>query len=385
MELNFYHTSIKKKDLVVYSSLLLFGISLILASLWEPLKYLKYGMPVILIGALFIFKNQLTIHPNSITANKRIRYLTSLLVFYLIAFAINFVKGFHYGRYYAEVYFVLSPIIFTLLIAVLVPETDYSNCATLLFYLIAISFLTERFEPILQAITHPGQLLTAFLTSELESESNYSFQFGMFFLVFAWNNKKTLSLFSGFLLLLSFKRIAILAIVIIGLFYLIEKISKGRLQPSRNKALLFLFNALVVIILFSFFNGVFDDLILEMTGVSSNFLTLGRYDIYQDIFHHFGRVELLGFGLGSINTFLSNAGYQLVNLHSDVLKVFFELGPILYVGWILLFYKYVTNFLTAALCIYMNILFFTDNVFIYFDVLFVFYFLVLYSFQFDAK
>lgn len=385
MALSFYHTSFSKKELVVYSAILLFGISLILASLYEPLKYLKYGMPLVLVGVFFIYKNQLTIQADSITSNKRIRYLTSLLLFYLFAFAINFIKGFHYGRFYAEVYFVLSPIIFTLLIAVLVPEADYSKSVTLLFYLIAISFLVERFGPILQAITHPGQLLTAFLTSELESESNYSFQFGMFFIVFAWKNKKFLRLLSGFLLLLSFKRIAILAVLLIGLLYLVEKISRGRWQPSRNKTLLFLFNALVVIILFSFFNGVFDDWILEMTGVSSNFLTQGRYDIYQDIFHHFGTVEFLGFGLGSINTFLSNAGYQLVNLHSDVLKVFFELGPVLYIGWILLFYKYVSNFLTAALCIYMNILFFTDNVFIYFDVLFIFYFLVLYSFQFDAK
>ncbi|KYP15964.1 O-antigen ligase family protein [Flavihumibacter sp. CACIAM 22H1] len=380
-----YHTTFTRKELIYYGVLCLFGFFLFLASFWEPFKYLKYGMPFLLFFIILLEKNKILINIRELKQNKRFHYLASLLLFFLVAFAINFIKGFSNPRFYAEVYFVVSPILFALLIVALLPTTDLKKGVQLLFYTITLSFLAEKFIPIIQAITHPGQLISAFLTSELESESNYSFQFGMFLLVFMWDRNKLMSILAAGLLLLSFKRIAIFAVVVIGVLYLVQKISRNRFKPAENKFLLFLSNILVVTLLFLFFTGKFDSLIEETFGVSSNFITQGRYNVYQDIFAHFGQTELLGFGLGSINTFLSGAGYQLVNLHSDVLKVFFELGPPIFIAWIILYYSYVTNFLTAALAIYMNILFFTDNVFIYFDVLFIFYFLMLYSFQFDQK
>jgi hypothetical protein len=222
-------------------------------------------------------------------------------------------------------------------------------------------------------------LFDAFTTSELPTESNFAFQFGMFAIIFLQTGKKRYTLITFFLLLLSFKRIALAGVLIFLLLALVRKLSGKRINPAGNKTLILVFNCVLVGILFLFFTGAFDEFIEERFGMSSNFISQGRYNIYQDIFSYFGRIDLLGFGLGSINMFLTAKGYELVNLHSDVLKVFFELGPLLFIGWIYCFHKWANSFLSACLAIYVNVLFFTDNVLIYFDVMFVFYILMIYS------
>lgn len=370
-----------KKDIIFYAFLLLFSLFILASSFSEPLKYLKYTLPVLLFVVLFCAGKRITVNRKSLTNNRRFRYVSGLLVFYLFVCAINIGKGFSNTRFYQEFYFVLSPILFALLLLFLRPSKDYARAIYILFWGVAIAFVAEKFPFFLEEIKNPSLLVNAFLTSELPTESNYAFQFGLFFLVFLHRRNKAYSFLALGLLVLSFKRIAIAGVLLVIFLAILRKVSGHKLNPGQNKRLILLVNGVVVFLLFMFFAGTFDEFIEETFGVSSNFITQGRYNIYQDIFHRFGKIDLLGFGLGSINVFLSSTGYELVNLHSDLLKVFFELGPIVFFAWIYFFYKWTNTFLSAGLAIYLNVLFLTDNVFIYFDVMFVFYIVMLYAFE----
>jgi hypothetical protein len=265
------------------------------------------------------------------------------------------------------------------------PRGKFIGSTIGLFWAIVVSFVAEKFHSFLDLLQNPTQIINAFLTSELPTESNFAFQFGMFFIVFFYRNKKMYALLALLMLFFSFKRIAIAGVLVFLILFFCRKLTGGRYNPAGSKLLLVSANCVIVSVLFLFFAGTFDELIEQNLGVSSNFITQGRYNIYQDIFAHFGKISLWGFGLGAINDFLSAAGYQLVNLHSDVLKIFFEFGPLTFVLWIYLFHYWSNTFLASSLAIYVNILFFTDNVFIYFDVMFIFYILMLHSFDGESK
>lgn len=381
MILSDIHIRQDKKEAVFSFFIFLFFFFTLLSVVSEPLKYLKYTLPFLLCVFLIIFSKRLFISINNIKQNQRFKYLTGLTFFYLIACISNFIQGFNNLRFYQEFFFVLSPLVFTLLLFLLKPVEDYSKAVVYLFWAISMSFLFEKFESILLEVTNPGLLFDAFLTSELPTESNFAFQFGLFAIVFIHKRMRLYSILSLFLLLLSFKRIAIAGVFVCMLLMVIRSISGNKINPVKNKFFIVICNCLAVSFLFLFFTGAFDEFIESTFGVSSNFITQGRYNIYQDIFAHFGNINILGFGLGSINVYLNTAGYDLLNLHSDVLKVFFELGPVLFVGWIYYFHKWTNSFLSSCLAIYLNILFFTDNVFIYFDVMFVYYILMLNSFS----
>ena len=378
---SYIHQQFYKRTIVFYGSLSLFCVFMVAAALSEPLKYLKYSLPVLLLAVLLVYSKRFTLQLDRLRKARSFHYLTGLLVFYLIAFATNLIKGFSNGRFYQEVYFVLSPLFFAFLLFLLRPANDYGRAIKLLFWGIAAAFIAEKFPFFIEEVKHPFLIVDAFLTSDLATESNFAFEFGLFFIVFSEEKNKRYGLLSAILLILSFKRIALAAVVFYFILAALRKLSRQKLHPAGNKVLLLTANGLVVLLLFLFFTGTFDDFIEETFGVSSNFITQGRYNIYQDIFHHFGKIDFFGFGLGAINTFLSHTGYELVNLHSDLLKVFFELGPLLFIAWIYFFHKWANTFLSACLAIYMNVLFLTDNVFIYFDVMFVFYIAMLYSFE----
>lgn len=379
------HIKINKKELLFYASIFSFSIFIFASVLIEPLKYLKYTLPLLLFVVLLVFSKRIFIRQSFFQSNRRFQYLIGLMTFYSIACIINVFKGFASLRFYEEFYFVFSPLIFAFLLLLLRPVEDYTKAVCFLFWAITISFVAEKFQFFLEEIKNPLLLKDAFLTSDLPTESNFAFQFGLFLIVFLAKKQRMYSLIALLMLLLSFKRIAIAGVLVFLLLALVRKLSGQRLNPAGSKTLILLFNCIVVFLLFLFFNGIFDRLVEDTLGVSSNFISQGRYNIYQDIFAHYGRISILGFGLGSINLFLSTTGYQLVNLHSDVLKVFFELGPVLFFSWIYFFHRWANTFLSSCLAIYINILFLTDNVFIYFDVMFVFYILMIYSFHTETK
>lgn len=381
MEVAFLYRRYTYNEWCFFLLLVLFGLSMMASALWEPLRYVKYGLPFVTLFLLWVTQARLVINRTLIRQSGWFTYLGRLFLFYCLAFALNAIVGFRFPRFYLEVFFALSPLLFALMVLMLEPEAPLIQVTHLLFAGVLLAFLLEKNTLLVAALLHPSQVLAGLASSELESESNLAFQFGMIVIVYAHHRKWLMMIIAAILLILAFKRIAILGVVLVGLLYLVKKMTNGWINPAKGKWLIIASNLAMVSVLFLFFMGNFDDLVFDIFGVSPNFLTVGRYDVYTEIFRHFGGVKFWGFGLGAINTFLAGANYELVNLHSDVLKIFFELGPIAYLFWILLFHSWPRHMLVASLAIYMNVLFMTDNTFIYFDVLFCYYLLSGYGAQ----
>src|SRR5439155_15938371 len=97
-------------------------------------------------------------------------------------------------------YFVFSPLIFALLLLLLKPIENYKNVVFFLFWAIAAAFIAEKAPFFLEELKNPSLLLNAFLTSELPTESNYAFEFGMFVIVFIESGNIRYTIISFFLL-----------------------------------------------------------------------------------------------------------------------------------------------------------------------------------------
>jgi len=107
---------------------------------------------------------------------------------------------------------------------------------------------------------------------------------------------------------------------------------------------------------------------------------MGRRYLFANINSYFDvswdNPPAFGLGLGRISDYLKIAGVSLTNPHSDILKYFLEFGPLAFVLWIYGFYRlHLYNRYTIVLAVFLNVLFLSDNVSIYFSVMFLFYLL----------
>jgi len=107
---------------------------------------------------------------------------------------------------------------------------------------------------------------------------------------------------------------------------------------------------------------------------------MGRKSIYENLF---SRDEgnwvkfFFGNGLGTSYVETTNFLEKEENLHSDVLKLFFDTGLLGLVIWIVFIYKLgFINKIAFLLTIYLNILYITDNVLIYYDTMIVYYLMI---------
>lgn len=207
--------------------------------------------------------------------------------------------------------------------------------------------------------------------SEAPFESGACFAFGAFFLYFCFEKKLWYAVFSLILIVLTLKRIAFLAIVICIVLYLFPRIT-SRLFLSKYSYVIF--SSLWIVIVFTLVTGLFDYLILDLTGINVHHFTMGRFSLY------FGVVEesivnpfslILGNGIGDAYA-LALRHFEAegnVNLHSDTLKIFYENGAIFFTLFFLSF-GFVRNFNSRILLFYICFVFFTDNILIYQSVMF---------------
>src|SRR5688500_10644791 len=259
MAQSYAHIIYNKRAVVFFTLLFIFSLFIIASAVNEPLKYLKYTMPVLILAVLVALSNKLFINPELLRSNQRMKYLAGLLIFYSVAFVLNFFKGFTALRFYQEFYFIFSPLLSAFLLLLLMPSESYEKAVYFLFWGITISFVVEKLPDFFDLLRNPSMFLDAFMTSELPTESNFAFQFGMFAIIFMETRKKKYTLFTFFLLLLSFKRIALAGVLVYLLMAAIRRLSGKRINPAGNKKLILIFNCILVAILFSFFAGAFDE------------------------------------------------------------------------------------------------------------------------------
>ncbi|WP_299127627.1 hypothetical protein [uncultured Winogradskyella sp.] len=208
--------------------------------------------------------------------------------------------------------------------------------------------------------------LTAFLKSETSDiEGGISFVFGFLALYF-WEKKQHKHfIINLILIILTLKRTVLIALVFVVLISVLpKKISK----KIYNRWLAVTVNILVIFIFQLFAQGVFDDVIREVTNLSPGEFSSGRQYLFSKLFNLFDNSvsSLLfnGLGQGSVPVLLSDYMGQIFLLHNDILKITFEHGYLFLVLFLSLFYK-TNDARIFRLCVFLNIIYLTDNALIY--------------------
>lgn len=174
-------------------------------------------------------------------------------------------------------------------------------------------------------------------------------------------------------LFLGLKRIQILAIIMIIIFYWISKFIKNKYGLYKFTSWIFI--SISYLFIFTLSNNTFFEIVNKL-GIN----TMGRIYYYKTIMNlcKFSP-SFLGFGRNSLTYILNNdyAYLRVSGVHSDILKYFAECGFVLFgiwlwyfllkvVGWIRNRYSF--NMVTTyyILTLYTFIIYFTDNIDTYF-------------------
>lgn len=361
--------------ILTFVCLFLFIASTLLPFIWDPGKYIKYILPVV----PFLFCGLLGfVKSNPLSQN----YFLRNLILYSVLFGVSLVVALSdkmYSRLLVEAFLVISPLFFIYGLTLLSPKGKEVAMVKTLFFGSVLTYLFESGFYLFEILENPTLLIQGILTSTVESESGYSFVFGLFFLFFMMERNKTYSLIGFLLCVLSYKRIAIFGIIISCIFYFVFNKRRGLFEKNRKlSSFVFLaFNLIVVFLFFQLMSGRYDEYIVEHTGLSPNQFSLGRYDLYKFVLDVIGPLPLQGIGFGKTVDILYSHGSSILNFHSDIIKNFLEFGPLLFVIWLFSFYYFNSvSFKIFTLVLFVNIVFLTDNIFIYFEVMFQFYFLI---------
>jgi hypothetical protein len=344
----------------------------------RSLRYLKYLLPFATAAIVMTAPSA-----RSVTATLVGKQFRIYLV--LLAFTIGLSLLASLGgqlltrRFFEETFFLLGPLICAYLAFPHIDEKRGENYARFVFIGVVVGYLFERGPELIAILQSPKTLLAHLLMSDLEktSESALSFPFGMFCLYFTFSRKRKWALLSFVFVVLSFKRIAILGTLLLVATYLGARIVRLDLSRRRNlvATAMVLVNAAILALLYLLSRGAFDDLFEEVTGFSANLVTMGRAHIYAYLCDTIG-FRILGGGLGATTAALQTQDFMVLNAHSDILKYTLELGPVMATVLMFTFYRLSSRSTELAmLTMFLNVLFISDNVSIYSETMFLFYFL----------
>lgn len=365
------------RGLSVFSFMLsIYILCLVLQTINPALRYAKYVLPFIAAIDFIAFRNSRKLPTHLLREYFQPHlYMYFFLVvcsFFVCLFKNLFKDDRLYLRFFQESYFLFAPLIFVSIIYFVYVPSKKDQYAKYLFWGLLIAYFFETGPSILSVLANLGSLSTALNNSTVSTESVAAFPIGLFFLYFLFGGDKIYSLISLIFTILSFKRVVLLGVIISLTLYLVLSILKLQIHRYKNytSILLMGINFLLVYIVIQVANGNYDELIFNNTGLSANAFLMGRQHLYSKVLKVVDDYSWLGGGLGKTWAVLDT------NLHSDVLKNFIEFGSGLFFLWSFLIYRFNTKTIEMfVLTIYLNVLFLTDNVIIYFDTMFVFYLL----------
>lgn len=370
---------IKLRSLIEIPLFSVFAIDIVLNI--SSFRYIKYALIAYFILCYLIFyKPQVE--------KSTTRYIERFLGFYLICILLNYsallIDSTYFIRYLAESIFIIGPLISVWIINKFISIDDIF--LNRLFFVLVISYglkIVLNLESFL-LYGFPSswnELAMIIFNSRFGLESSTSFTFGLF-TVFYFGKKKWFYFFLALLgVILGFKRIVILALILVGIAYLIFK--NFRLDHyKRGIALTFvLLNVITIYLIISLINDPeFSRLVSNTTSLSVNHITMGRQGIYSNIIDRFGHPTFFtGIGLGHTGHIISSIYSQkITNFHSDLLKFVYEFGILLFINWIYILYRYNSMSIGNLLnIIFINIIFLTDNVLIYYFFMLVCYLIAL--------
>lgn len=343
----------KLENLILMVTLLIVGVSAVMEH--SPARYIKYLVPFYVVYASLLKKQQLVISlPKSI-------YPFLLLIFYAILnmFLITFLG-------IKDLFFISAGFVFFIFF--------YKNNISIskVNYFLLIIYILLQFNNFNFSSSFSLKESTSFVIVE----SNYPTILGMFCLAAFLNKKWILFLLNIVLMILNMKRITLLAVI----FALV-----GFSLPKKLKAIVFsplmmvLINIAIVYLLILFTNGSFDAFFEKVFGMSSSWISQGRFSLYQGVVAKIlaNPMQLLvGFGAGTAYPLTMGVmGDGITNLHSDILKILFEYGIFIFISFFFLLYKN-TPINVRFIVFYFNLNLIVDNILIFSHILF-FFFLIM--------
>lgn len=207
-----------------------------------------------------------------------------------------------------------------------------------------------------------------------------TFAFGLIFLLYIIREDKltygNLNIIIGsiFIMLMGFKRIQLISIAITIIYIFIIK----NLKEDTSKKIVKI-TGICLIIICILYVWVIDVGILDEVMKTLGINTMGRLSFYNWIctYAEF-KADFLGVGLGSTSKLMEvYTGWSIATIHSDILRMFVEIGFIGFILWlwyyILYSYKSICKELSIKvgityfiLTMYLYLLHFTDNTVTYF-------------------
>lgn len=312
-------------------------------------------------------------------------YLLKNIVLYLVVISISLInillREDMYSRFFEESVFILTPAIFTYFLFRYYDNSRKNFYIKFLFWGIVITYLITIFGKDLNALSYIMNPFNFLINEDRPSgASSHAFYFPFFIIYFFFKKDKKYLLLSILFFLLSIKRISLFGLVLAFVLYAFYK--KNEFASINKKVFItvaLVLNIIIVFVVYHFTLGEYDYIFNSVTGRFSDDVASGRKGIYLLFFEKFdiNNLPLLGVGIGKVMEVISKyAGFKF-NFHSDILKNYTEMGPVVFLGWVYFLYRInMRNLISLMYIIYINTLFITDNAFVYFDVLFLFYFFI---------
>jgi hypothetical protein len=355
---------------------------------YSALRFVVYTLPIV--GFAF-FVGRMVIHANipfntGLIRNYLLPFFALELGIILVSFFVLAFQDNLFERFFRESFFLIVPLLSMIFIYIFAPP-NFGQSRTLPRFFFVILIISYSFEinfaygDALTAVM--GDALTA---SQLASgESLFAFVFGLFFLFFLGRRDYIFSVIALVLVFASFKRIVIYSAILCAIIYFVVKAIPPLWSVIKRLAPIggVIGNVIIALILVNFALGAFDDAILDATGQNANQFSLGRravqgavVDYYQIDAQPSFLVNALGFA--ATTEFIQSNDFGLNNFHSDILRLLIEIGFPLFIIFVFVFYRlHVQTIEIFVLALFINSLWISDNTFIYFEVWFTFFLLVI--------
>jgi hypothetical protein len=371
-------------------SFLLFGLFLeILGVQSGALKFIRFATP--LLFAIILLDNR---NENAIPACRYGNRFTGLLLcIYLIASALTFMTntfmfsmGFTY-RNIVNIVLITSPAFSFFVITKFARKSDYKAiiyflfCSYIVLYTMLLVSIGVTWGEIRDSMT-----LNIFTDSNRPTEDTSSLFWGFFALFFLSEKKYVLFALSLALVILAGKRIAIAGTFFATMCYLMVSMFPSLWKLiGRRWVMIAACGVMLAIPLFwnMLYSGVFDDIITRLTGMSTDGLFMGRLSIAADFYsvRPDDTNYFIGYGLG----YVENALYYLCHFptpfHNEHLRLYLELGPVIFVAWCYVMIKYsLLNKLSLSAFILLLFMMQTDNILTYETVMYSYFVVTIYSF-----
>lgn len=357
--------------------LLLFLGVIVLTSIYYPLRYLKYLLPL---APLIMFNNNKRI----LIDKKILNYYSTFIIFYSIVILYFLIRNtFNVDfspRFFPNIVFTLTPLLFIILIIPYFKIEKLKKYILTIFTINILVFFNVNFANLITVFSNLTVFKDAVLSSTINTENHLGYTFGILIIFFILEKyPKKYILIAFIFLIFCFKRIVLISVLIcIPTYFIINffriNIFKHRIFFS---TLGIIANLVYIKITHLIVTGYFDKFILEKTGFSAERFSMGRKQFYTEAFNQAGPISWFGIGIGKIDDMIFNYYGSQMNLHSETLRNYFEYGFFIFIIWLfILYYKNLFSNKAAVLLVYFNLLMLTDNAFVYFDVLFYFYFFI---------